>query len=80
MGLRVRNAPKGAIIVSTAQHIICGFFGVDSVESIEDMHAGNSDVREASVDLAPLIAKEGAIRLLEAADVVDDSRDVYLSL
>jgi len=79
MGLRIRDTSKRAIVVSAAEYIVCSFLCIDLIESVEDMQAGNSDVREASVNLSPLVTKEGAIWLLETTDVFDHLRSVDLS-
>lgn len=79
MGFGVRNASERTVVVSAAEDVVGCLFLVNFIEGSEKVEAGDSDVGEASVDLSPFIAEEGAVGLLEVADVLDDFTGVDLA-
>lgn len=73
MAFRARNAAKATVKVLTAQHVAnCGVH-VQQVGASQNGGAKQRTVREAGVNLAPLIACKTAIGTLQSGDVCDDA-------
>ena len=71
MGLGVRDASEGTVEVSATENVVSSFLFVYFVECVQQFQAGYADIGESSVDLSPFIAKEGAVWLLQSADILN---------